>query len=69
MFPLFFKCKCSSPELRQVSSIPFFSRLLSSLSFSTNVERVRFVFRMRNVSPLFTPRKKCLRAGTTPARH
>ena len=69
MFPLFFKCKCISPELRQVSSIPFFSRLLSSLSFSTNVERVRFVFRMRNVSPLFTPRKKCLRAGTTPARH
>ena len=69
MFPLFFKCKCISPELRQVSSIPFFSRLLSSLSFSTNVERVRFVFRMRNVSPLFMPRKKCLRAGTTPARH
>ena len=63
---------CISPENRQVSSFPSLVVFLSNVRYLLNVERVGFVFRMRNAStsanPFFTPRKNCLRAGTTSAR-
>ena len=60
LFLLFFKWALStradncrlSPELRQVYSILSLVVFLSFVRFLLNVERVRFVFRMRNASPL-----------------
>ena len=61
-----------SPELRQVSSIPFLVVFLSSVRLLLNVERVGFVFRKGNASLFanlfFKTRKKCLRASTIPTR-
>ena len=61
-----------SPEVRQVSSFPSFSRIFKLCTIFLNVKCFGFIFRMRNASPfanpILTPLKKCLRAGTTPAR-
>ena len=82
MFPLFFKWPFSTGAdnsrhvfLQNFVRFPLSPSLvvfLSSVRFLLSLERVRFVFRMGNASPyanhFFTPRQRCLRAGTIPAK-
>ena len=65
----------SSHAFLQTSSgilFPFFNRIFKLWTFFCQMWNVAFVFRMRIASPFAnpfsTPRKKCLRAGATPAR-